>query len=190
MSMNREENELITSTGPGTPWAKRCGATGFRRCCHRSCRSPTARRCASSCSARSWWPSATPRGGSACSTSSARTAGSRYFRAQRGMRPALRLSRLEVRRRRHLRGHAERAGGARLRRQDPDHSLSHGGTGRRDLGLPGAEEQAPPLPKFAWTQVPDERVGTSRRSSQECNWLQALEGGIDTSHAPILHSVC
>src|SRR4030095_7042841 len=22
---------------------------------------------------------------------------------------------------------------------------------------------------------------------QECNWLQGLEGGIDTSHAPILH---
>jgi len=22
---------------------------------------------------------------------------------------------------------------------------------------------------------------------EECNWLQALEGGIDTSHAPILH---
>ena len=24
-------------------------------------------------------------------------------------------------------------------------------------------------------------------SVQECNWLQGLEGGLDTSHAPILH---
>jgi phenylpropionate dioxygenase-like ring-hydroxylating dioxygenase large terminal subunit len=44
----------------------------------------------------------------------------------------------------------------------------------------------PPLPRFAWTQVP----ATHRHVTkviQECNWLQALEGGIDTSHAQILH---
>jgi len=51
------------------------------------------------------------------------------------------------------------------------------------LGTPGLE---PPSPKFAWTQAP----ATHRHVSkviEECNWLQALEGGIDTSHAPILH---
>jgi phthalate 4,5-dioxygenase oxygenase subunit len=51
------------------------------------------------------------------------------------------------------------------------------------LGRPGLE---PPAPKFAWTQAP----ATHRHVSkviEECNWLQALEGGIDTSHAPILH---
>jgi phenylpropionate dioxygenase-like ring-hydroxylating dioxygenase large terminal subunit len=50
----------------------------------------------------------------------------------------------------------------------------------------GPAEHTPPLPKFAWTQAP----ATHRHASkviQECNWLQALEGGIDTSHAPILH---
>jgi phenylpropionate dioxygenase-like ring-hydroxylating dioxygenase large terminal subunit len=50
----------------------------------------------------------------------------------------------------------------------------------------GPSELTPPLPKFAWTQSP----ATHRHVSkviQECNWLQALEGGIDTSHAPILH---
>jgi phenylpropionate dioxygenase-like ring-hydroxylating dioxygenase large terminal subunit len=50
------------------------------------------------------------------------------------------------------------------------------------LGTPGLE---PPPPKFAWTQAP----ATHRHVSkviEECNWLQALEGGIDTSHAPIL----
>lgn len=44
----------------------------------------------------------------------------------------------------------------------------------------------PPLPKFAWTQVPASHRHVSK-VVQESNWLQALEGGIDTSHAPILH---
>src|SRR3989454_11121989 len=50
----------------------------------------------------------------------------------------------------------------------------------------GPPDLQPPLPKFAWTQSP----ATHRHVSkvvEECNWLQALEGGIDTSHAPILH---
>ena len=48
------------------------------------------------------------------------------------------------------------------------------------------EEKRPPEPKFEWTQVPpDHRLVT--KNWQECNWLQALEGGIDTAHAPILH---
>jgi phenylpropionate dioxygenase-like ring-hydroxylating dioxygenase large terminal subunit len=50
----------------------------------------------------------------------------------------------------------------------------------------GPAERIPPLPKFAWTQVP----ATHRHVTkvvEECNWLQGLEGGLDTSHAPILH---
>ena len=50
----------------------------------------------------------------------------------------------------------------------------------------GPREKMPPLPEFEWTQMP----ATHRHVSkvlEECNWLQALEGGIDTSHAPILH---
>ena len=50
----------------------------------------------------------------------------------------------------------------------------------------GPEHKRPPEPKFEWTQVsPDHRLVT--KNWQECNWLQALEGGIDTAHAPILH---
>ncbi len=44
----------------------------------------------------------------------------------------------------------------------------------------------PAPPRFAWTEAP----ATHRHVSkviQESNWLQGLEGGIDTSHAPILH---
>ena len=44
----------------------------------------------------------------------------------------------------------------------------------------------PPLPEFEWTQMPATHRHVSK-VMEECNWLQALEGGIDTSHAPILH---
>jgi phthalate 4,5-dioxygenase len=50
----------------------------------------------------------------------------------------------------------------------------------------GPAEKMPPAPKFAWTQVPEKRRHVTK-VIQECNWLQALEGGLDTSHAPILH---
>ncbi|MBM3227091.1 MAG: Rieske 2Fe-2S domain-containing protein [Candidatus Tectomicrobia bacterium] len=46
----------------------------------------------------------------------------------------------------------------------------------------------PALPKFAWTQTPETHRHVSK-VIQESNWLQGLEGGIDTSHAPILHRV-
>src|SRR2546421_2993690 len=52
----------------------------------------------------------------------------------------------------------------------------------------GPPELRPPLPTFAWAQAP----ATHRHVSkviQETNWLQGLEGGVDTSHAPILHRV-
>ena len=50
----------------------------------------------------------------------------------------------------------------------------------------GPKERTPPLPKFEWTQVPQSHRHVSK-IRQDCNWLQALEGGIDTAHAPILH---
>jgi phthalate 4,5-dioxygenase oxygenase subunit len=52
----------------------------------------------------------------------------------------------------------------------------------------GPADRRPPPPHFAWTQAP----ATHRHASkviQETNWLQGLEGGIDTSHVPILHRV-
>ncbi|HEX3650793.1 MAG TPA: Rieske 2Fe-2S domain-containing protein [Pseudonocardiaceae bacterium] len=45
----------------------------------------------------------------------------------------------------------------------------------------------PPVPEFEWVHVPAEQTYTSKRW-QECNWLQALEGGIDSSHVSWLHS--
>jgi phenylpropionate dioxygenase-like ring-hydroxylating dioxygenase large terminal subunit len=50
----------------------------------------------------------------------------------------------------------------------------------------GPPEKMPAPPKFAFTQVPESHRHVTK-VIEECNWLQALEGGIDTSHAPILH---
>ena len=64
-------------------------------------------------------------------------------------------------------------------------TVEHGGIVWAYLGPP---EKMPAPPKFAWTQVPEARRHVSK-VIEECNYLQALEGGIDTSHAPILPSL-
>jgi nitrite reductase/ring-hydroxylating ferredoxin subunit len=51
----------------------------------------------------------------------------------------------------------------------------------------GDPEQRPPLPEWEFALVPSEQTFTSKRW-QESNWLQALEGGIDSSHVSWLHS--
>jgi phthalate 4,5-dioxygenase len=51
----------------------------------------------------------------------------------------------------------------------------------------GDPQTRPPLPEFEFVHVPPEQTYTSKRW-QECNWLQALEGGIDSSHVTFLHS--
>src|SRR5487761_255802 len=51
----------------------------------------------------------------------------------------------------------------------------------------GDPARRPPLPAFEFATVPAEQTYTSKRW-QECNWLQALEGGIDSSHVSWLHS--
>jgi len=50
----------------------------------------------------------------------------------------------------------------------------------------GNPSKMPPPPKYDWTQLPAENR-TVTKVVQESNWLQALEGGIDTSHFAILH---
>jgi phenylpropionate dioxygenase-like ring-hydroxylating dioxygenase large terminal subunit len=51
----------------------------------------------------------------------------------------------------------------------------------------GDPEQQPDLPEFEFVHVPSDQTFTSKRW-QESNWLQALEGGIDSSHVSWLHS--
>src|SRR3954467_12663018 len=50
----------------------------------------------------------------------------------------------------------------------------------------GPKEQQPPLPELEWATVPDNHRFISKRL-QECNYLQAMEGGIDSSHVSFLH---
>lgn len=51
----------------------------------------------------------------------------------------------------------------------------------------GPPDKQPPLPGFEWTALPASHRYFSKRH-QECNWLQAMEGGIDSSHVSWLHS--
>ena len=50
----------------------------------------------------------------------------------------------------------------------------------------GAREKAPPLPCFEAVMLPEADT-QSFWVLRECNWLQALEGDIDTSHVAFLH---
>jgi phenylpropionate dioxygenase-like ring-hydroxylating dioxygenase large terminal subunit len=52
------------------------------------------------------------------------------------------------------------------------------------MGLP---EDQPPVPAFEWMALPPAHRYLSKRE-QECNYLQAMEGGIDSSHVSFLHS--
>ena len=51
----------------------------------------------------------------------------------------------------------------------------------------GKRAEAPPLPQIEATLLPESEV-TIAFVQRECNWLQALEGDIDTSHFGFLHA--
>ncbi len=50
----------------------------------------------------------------------------------------------------------------------------------------GARAEAPPMPEIEATLLPGNEL-TILFTQRECNWLQALEGDIDTSHFSWLH---
>ena len=50
----------------------------------------------------------------------------------------------------------------------------------------GPPDKQPPLPEWEFARVPDEQSFVSKRL-QESNWMQAMEGGIDSSHVSFLH---
>ncbi len=51
----------------------------------------------------------------------------------------------------------------------------------------GPRAELPELPALEWNLVPENQRFISMRL-QECNWAQAYEGGIDSSHSGFLHS--
>jgi len=50
----------------------------------------------------------------------------------------------------------------------------------------GPREREPALPAYEWITVPEKHRYVSKRL-QECNYLQALEGGLDSIHSTFLH---
>jgi phthalate 4,5-dioxygenase oxygenase subunit len=51
----------------------------------------------------------------------------------------------------------------------------------------GPQELEPEIPELEWTLVPEGQRNVSKRI-QACNWLQNLEGEVDSSHANFLHA--
>jgi phthalate 4,5-dioxygenase len=51
----------------------------------------------------------------------------------------------------------------------------------------GREQRAPAMPDLEWLLVPKDQHRHAWRAIRECNWVQAMEGDLDTSHAPFLH---
>jgi phenylpropionate dioxygenase-like ring-hydroxylating dioxygenase large terminal subunit len=52
----------------------------------------------------------------------------------------------------------------------------------------GPQETPPPLPNFEINTLPFEYVQAPRMMLEECNWVQALEGDIDSSHIDFVHA--
>jgi nitrite reductase/ring-hydroxylating ferredoxin subunit len=50
----------------------------------------------------------------------------------------------------------------------------------------GAPEEQPEAPEVEWCTLPESHVFISKRW-QQCNYLQAMEGGIDTAHVSYVH---
>ena len=50
----------------------------------------------------------------------------------------------------------------------------------------GPRETPPEMPHFEWTELPEDQFVVTP-ALRACNWMQALEGDIDTSHLYFLH---
>ncbi|HET6320052.1 MAG TPA: Rieske 2Fe-2S domain-containing protein [Chloroflexota bacterium] len=50
------------------------------------------------------------------------------------------------------------------------------------------QENPPGLPEWEWCMVPENQVLHSHKGVYECNYMQALEGELDTTHVYFLHS--
>ena len=51
----------------------------------------------------------------------------------------------------------------------------------------GPKELQPPEPDYEWTRAPAKHRFVSK-TFENCNWLQALEGGLDTAHSSFAHN--
>src|SRR5699024_1920710 len=51
----------------------------------------------------------------------------------------------------------------------------------------GPVDMMPDPPDYEWLRVPETHRGVSR-TNEQCNFLQAIEGGIDTAHSSFAHN--
>jgi phthalate 4,5-dioxygenase oxygenase subunit len=51
----------------------------------------------------------------------------------------------------------------------------------------GPKDKIPPEPDFEWTRAPASHRYVSK-TFENCNWLQCMEGGLDTAHSSFLHN--
>ena len=187
--LSREENELVTRVGPGTPMGNAMRALLDARAARRArSPNPTARRSASACSARTSSPSATAKAASACSRSSARIAASRCISgATRNAACAASITA----------GSSTSTGACVDMMNEPEENdfkhkvRAHRLSDRANWAASSGPISARPRRCRRCRNSPGRRRRKRSRHVtkviEECNWLQALEGGIDTSHAPILH---
>ena len=103
------------------------------------------------------------------------------------MRIALRLSRLEIRPQRRLRRYAVGARRHDTAGEGQNPRLSHRRERRRGLGLYRPEGAEPAEPDYEWTRAPATHRYVSK-TFENCNYLQALEGGLDTAHSSFAHN--
>src|SRR5439155_13907967 len=52
----------------------------------------------------------------------------------------------------------------------------------------GRQDPPPPLPDFEWCLLPEDHRRIQWKAVRECNWVQALEGDLDSSHIGFLHA--
>ena len=86
---------------------------------------------------------------------------------------------------RRLRRHAVGAGRVQLQEQGAYARLPVRRARRRDLGLHGHEDGAAAAARVRGQHV--RRSTSVQKALRACNWVQALEGDIDTSHLYFLH---
>ena len=180
--LSREDNELLTRVGHGTRWAPRCAATGSRRCWRASCQPglPSGAGEAAGRGPRGVSRHAGPDRPGRRALSAPRLA---LLRPQRGLRAALRLPRLEVRRDGRCVDMMNEPETTQFKDKRSPSRPIHAGARRHDLGLPRPRGAAPAPPRFAWTQVPVTHRQVSK-VIQETNWLQGLEGGVHVRTRP------
>src|SRR4051794_10671935 len=52
----------------------------------------------------------------------------------------------------------------------------------------GPKDRMPLIPALPWFVLPQEHVAIANKIINDCNWMQTQEGNIDSVHTPFLHS--